>query len=267
MVTDWYGPHPDSTPGNLVQVRAGGLPEGAGDLQDGRMGAHMAHGWMAHPPLSPSAATEGFTSSSLGPPPPPPAPLLPSTAQREYGFIMGGSGNLLAAHLIYILGGCGARGGTSAGIAPGACLGAVSAARMHLTQSPAPARLPPHAAIFAWVCGLMWPFFWALKRLGLMRVSPGARRRRWRCGMPPQPAATLPATRPPSGPPPTLRTHTAPLPALCTHRRGGPGAGHLLSRGLLLPPRALPARLHRRWQHVPGIRRGERWRRGGAGAR
>jgi hypothetical protein len=42
-----------------------------------------------------------------------PAPCL-LCLQRNYGFIMGGNGNLLAAHLIYILGGPG-RGASQAG--------------------------------------------------------------------------------------------------------------------------------------------------------
>jgi len=49
---------------------------------------------------------------------------------RNYGFIMGGNGSLLAAHLVYII------------------------------------------VIFAWVMGIMTPFFMILKRVGLFRVSP-----------------------------------------------------------------------------------------------
>ncbi|KAL6783752.1 AMT1B [Auxenochlorella protothecoides x Auxenochlorella symbiontica] len=49
---------------------------------------------------------------------------------REYGFIMGGGGKLLGAHLVYII------------------------------------------CIAAWVLGIMGPYFFILKRLGIFRVSP-----------------------------------------------------------------------------------------------
>lgn len=50
--------------------------------------------------------------------------------QRPYGFIMGGDGSLLAAHIVYII------------------------------------------MIMAWVLGIMGPFFFILKKIGLFRVSP-----------------------------------------------------------------------------------------------
>ncbi|KDD76492.1 ammonium transporter, partial [Helicosporidium sp. ATCC 50920] len=55
---------------------------------------------------------------------------VPGMTQRPYGFIMGGDGRLLGAHLVYIL------------------------------------------AIVAWVLGIMTPFFFLVRRAGLMRVSP-----------------------------------------------------------------------------------------------
>jgi Amt family ammonium transporter len=50
--------------------------------------------------------------------------------QRNYGFVIGGNGKLLASHLIYIL------------------------------------------AIIGWSMGIMFPFFFILKKLGQFRVAP-----------------------------------------------------------------------------------------------
>ena len=52
--------------------------------------------------------------------------------QRPYGLFMGGGGQLLGAHLVYIL------------------------------------------SIFAWTTGLMQPFFYLLKKFGILRVPPDA---------------------------------------------------------------------------------------------
>ena len=65
-------------------------------------------------------ADPGMVTALLGP--------QPDGSQRPYGFIMGGNGSLLAAHIIFIL------------------------------------------AIFGWVLGVMTPFFFLIKKVGLFRV-------------------------------------------------------------------------------------------------
>jgi hypothetical protein len=213
LVTDWYGAMPPSggvvAPGaEQAQVRLGG-----------RLGLAAAR-WAASHEMDGAGSLRGTCSPwPLTPPPPcavcPACPPCLLRLQRNYGFIMGGNGNLLAAHIIYILGepGWAARqGGRQAGRRRGSRQAArqqaggeaagrrggsshsrflMGVAVSHLeellttpsrfsvrTRSPAcclPATSCLLAVIAVWVAGIMTPFFVLLKRLGLMRVSPGVR--------------------------------------------------------------------------------------------
>ena len=100
-VDAWLGPYPGAVEvdGVMTPVRGAGAAASAFGVGCAAVGCGLKrgrgsiHGW----------PTDCVYPAAPGCRPPPSLSWLQS---RAYGFVMGGNGNLLAAHLIYILGGC-----------------------------------------------------------------------------------------------------------------------------------------------------------------